>query len=887
MVINAKKISDVVLIYDQYYDKKPKTALLLLERVALCCGICLCAMMFLLAEYKLPVSRWAAAGQSLLFSAGFSLLFVFVKKRFAIPAVVGLCGVIALFNRGVIMERLTYFMDGLWLLMDGRFIPGKILADHDLDLLTPDSLMFCEGTAFGFGLIIFLFSMITAACMTLKPQIFPSLIIWIALWTPVLISEKFTFSGWIIPTLALYMGAASLTSVYGQGIALGRAFGGSYHDAAVRSERSFFNSLARVSPLKQVEMRTAYFSKYFSSAMYAAALFAALGIVAGGVFSSSSGIDYTKLYDFVRDLGENSPFTNPFEKDPSSEWFTEPSGDSVGDTGSLSITTPGRGNQEILRVKNSGNSAVYLRGDIGIDFTGEDWTSPVNSEPRAWHTSGLADYYRPVEVQVSYTLQSLLSNRSDYYISSANVTIDYLCDSTVTFLPAYTSDFGYFDNDMFKIYGDFVARVNKGYDKMDSVYCTALIPDYTNMDDSPTDGVPDSLRRAVNFAQGSGGVSAILNSGGYFTGHSDAFSIYRNYVNDTYLGVSDDYRGMIRKYIDDNGFYKMAAAIGDGENEIVRRYLISKMVADYLRSNYTYSLNTNRSNNPLDRFLNETKSGHCALYASSMALILREMGIPARYCTGFVAQPNDGRATVLRSKNLHAWVEVFLDELGWVTFDPTSSSQTGGNPGEISRPESSAPSSNSTPESSSPESSGESSQVSEPSSEPDESDTSLGFSSGEVPPPPDKPDVNVLPYILGLLAVIAVLIPVFLSLRFYNKMEERALGAIRKIRASGNTDILLEKIIAVMRICGVCQRPGEMPRRFYARAEKEFHCSIKEYRGLLQAAAFGKDALDETDCVRLAVLLERLYNAAEKQLTPIGRIRLRRAILSRKSFCKA
>jgi len=884
MVINAKKLSDVVLIYDQYYDKKPKAALLLLERVALCCGVCLCAMMFLLAEYRLPVSRWSAAGLSLFFSAGFSLLFVFVKKRFAIPAVVGLCGVIALFNRGTIAERLSYFMDALWLLMDGRFIPGKILVDHDLDMLTPDSLMFCEGTAFGFGLIIFLFSMITAACMTPKPQVFPSLIIWILLWTPVLVSEKFTFSGWIIPTLALYMGAAALTSVYGQGIALGKPFGGSYHEAAARSERSFFNSLARVSSLKQVEMRTAYFSKYFSTAMYAAALFAALGIVAGGVLSSSSGIDYTGLYDLVRDIGERSPFTNPFERGPASEWFTEPADGSIGETGSLSITTPGRGNQEILRVKNMGDSVVYLRGDIGIDFTGEDWTSPVSSEPRAWRSSGLAEYYRPVEVQILHTLYSMLDSTDEgSSVSTADVTVDYLCDSTVTFLPAYTSDFGYFDNEMFKIYGDFVARVNEGYDKMDSVYCTALVPDYTNMDDSLTAEGLESLRRAAEFARGSGGVSDILDSGGYFTGHENSFTQYKEYVGKTYMDVPDKYRGMIREYISGKGFYNKAAATGAyDEDEIISRYLIAEMVANYLRTNYTYSLNVNNSgNNPLDSFLNETKSGHCAMYASSMTLILREMGIPARYCTGFVVQPNGGKPTVLRSKNLHAWVEVYLDELGWVTFDPTSSSQLGGNPGEISRPENSAPSVSSTSESSSsPESSGESSRDPESSSEPDK--TSFGLSSGEVPPP-DKPDINVMPYFLIILAVIAVLIPVLLSIRYYKRLKERAVGAIKKIRASGNTDILLEKILAVMRICGVCQNAGEMPGRFYARAEKEFGCSIKDYRGVLRAAAFSGEALDGTDCARLAGLLERLYNAAEKRLRPFGRIRLRRALLSRKS----
>ncbi len=884
MVINAKKFSDIVLVYDQYYAKKPKAALLLMQRIALCCGVCLCAMMFLLAEYRIPVSSWTAAGLSLLFSAGFSLLFTFVKKRFAIPAVLAICGVIGVFNREIILDKLSYFADAMWLVMDGRFVPGKVLVDHNLNLLTPQNQIFCDGTAFGFGLVIFLFSMITAACLFPKPMAFPSLLIWIALWTPVLVSEHFTFSFWIIPALALYMGTLALTSVYGQGVALGRIFDGDYHEAAVRGERNFKNSLARVSFLKQVEMRTAYFSKYFSSAMYVMAVFAALGIAAGGVFSSSSGIDYTKLYDFVRSLGEHSPFTNPFEKGPASEWFADPSkGNSVNDQ-TLSITTPGRGNQEILRVKNTGNVAVYLRGDIGIDFTGESWTTPIFNEPELWKTRGLADYYRPVEMQILKTLQEM-QDAGVRSVSEADITVDYLCDSMVTFLPAYTSDFGYFDNEMFKIYGDFVARVNEGYDKMDSVYCTALVPDYTNMDNSLTADGLNSLRSAVVLAQGSGGISDILNGGGYFTGHTKAFTSYKNYVRDTYMRVPEKYQVMIRDYVYDKGFYNMAAAMG-AEDELVKRYLIADMVANYLRSNYTYSLNINNSGaNPLNSFLNETKSGHCAMYASSMTLILREMGIPARYCSGFVVQPNGGESTVLRSKNLHAWVEVYLDELGWVTFDPTSSSQTGTNPGETSRPDLSTPSLNSNPESSaSSESSSESSQESEGSSDTsEESDNSSQVFSGEIPPDNNKTDINVLPYILAILAVTAAVIPVLLSIRYYKKLKERALNAIKKIRAAGNTDLLLEKILLVMKICGVKQSPGEMPGKFYARAEKAFACSIKDYRGALRAAAFSGEALEATDCARLAGLLERLYNAAEKQLKPIGRIRLRKALLNRKS----
>lgn len=873
MVVNkAKKYSDVVLVYDRYYAKKPKPALLLLQRVALCCGVCLCAVMFLLDEYKMPLNRGVFAGLSVLFSAGFSLLFAFVKKRFAIPAVLAVCGVIGLANYKILPDKLSWFADAMWLVMDGRFIPGKVLTIHDLDLLTPQNPLFCEGTAFGFGVVVFLFSMITAACLVPKPMAFPSLVVWVVMWMPALVSERFTFSFWIIPALALYMGTLALTSVYGQGIVLGRASDGDY---PARSERRFRNSLAQVSFLKQVEMRTTYFSKYFSSAMYVMAIFAALGIVAGSMLSSSSGIDYTKLYEFVRSVGEHSPFSNPFDSGPASEWFADPSKGGSASDRSLSITTPGRGNQEILRVKNKGDTAVYLRGDIGIDFTGEDWTSPVYNEPVGWRASGLAEYYRPVEMQILKTLQEMQEDgrRS---VSEADIEIEYLCDSTVTFLPAYTTDFGYFDNEMFRVYGDFVTRVNEGYDKMDAVYCTALVPDFTNKDNSSASEEEASFTEAAELAQSSGGIGNILDDG-YFTGQIYTFTAYRNYVNNTYLRVPEEYQEMLYNFWHD----KMNFG-GLGENKVTHNYLVACSVADYLRNNYTYSLNVNNSgDNPLNSFLNETKSGHCALYATAMTLTLRSKGIPARYCTGFVVQPTGEGSTVLRSKNLHAWVEVYLDELGWVTFDPTSSSQigTGGDgitPPVISLPESTAVSSDI-------ESSDDSSLQSDSSDgTSDESDDSSQDASGGILPADDGDKINPLPYILSVLAVAAVTFAALFTVRYFKKMKERAVGEIRKIRAAGDTDLLLDKILLVMKLCGIRQGPGEMPGKFYARAEKAFGCSMKDYRSALRAAAFSGEALEPTECARLAGLLERLYNAAEKQLKPLGRLRLRMAFLDRK-----
>lgn len=873
MVINAKKISDVVLVYDQYYSKKPNAVLLLIKRVVLCSALCLCAIMFLLAEYAMPVSAVATAVQSVLFSAGFSLLFMFVKKRFAIPSVLALCGLIVLFVRESFMDKMSYFMDALWLLMDGKFVPGRVFAAHDLDLLNARSLMYCEGVELGFGLIVFFFTMVTAACMFVKPRIYPSLILWIFLWVPVLISEKFTFSVWLIPAFALYMAAIAYCSVYSDGTAL---CGGKYKGAVVYNEQTFEKSVKKAPYIKQVEMRSVYYSKYFSVAMYVMAMFAALGIIAGNLLSDSKGIDYSPLYKFVTSIKDKSLFSNPFDNTNEEDWFTNSEGEADKDgTPTLSIASPGRGNTKILSVTNDSSAFVYLRGDVGIRFEENSWTSPVKTEPPLWKSSGLSEFYRPAEVLVLNALQNM-SAEGEKSVAEADIVIEYLRNSTVTFLPAYTMDFGYFDSEMFTVYGDFVIRASEDYDRIDSVRCTALVPVYTNMDDSSQTAL-DSLKSAAELAKAHGGIADVINSG-YFAEENAIIDRYKEYVEGTYLEISEKDLAMINTFLRESGLQAEFANAGLNPDDIVSRYQLAALTADYLRSNYTYSLNAdNGKENPLEAFLMETRSGHCALYASAMTLAMRSMGIPARYCTGFVVAPNGGEPTILRSKNLHAWCEVYHDELGWVTFDPTSSSQTG-----ISEP-TSADSEKSSESVSSEEST--SSESSSESSEPDSESTSDSEVSSENSEyvPPAEGYVNIWPYIFIILAISLVsVVPLVMIIRFYDSHAKKAVAALKKLRAGQNSDIILGKILLVMEICGFTPSAGEMPDKFYARAEEFFGFSITDYKDVLEKSAFGRGVVDKTECARLAGLLERLYVSAEKRSDVFDKIKLRRAIASKK-----
>jgi len=95
----------------------------------------------------------------------------------------------------------------------------------------------------------------------------------------------------------------------------------------------------------------------------------------------------------------------------------------------------------------------------------------------------------------------------------------------------------------------------------------------------------------------------------------------------------------------------------------------------YLRTHFGYTLDLSRTvpRDPLAYFLFERKKGHCEYFASSMAVMLRSLGIPSRIVTGFRGgEFNDLTGQyVVRASNAHSWVEAYFPTYGWVTFDPT------------------------------------------------------------------------------------------------------------------------------------------------------------------------------------------------------------------------
>jgi transglutaminase-like putative cysteine protease len=102
-------------------------------------------------------------------------------------------------------------------------------------------------------------------------------------------------------------------------------------------------------------------------------------------------------------------------------------------------------------------------------------------------------------------------------------------------------------------------------------------------------------------------------------------------------------------------------------------YETAVQIEQWLESNKEYSLQaTHEGGDVAAQFIFEMERGYCEYFATSMVVMLRSQGIPARYTVGYsTGQPQGNDTYVVRAMNAHAWVEVYFPNTGWVRFDPT------------------------------------------------------------------------------------------------------------------------------------------------------------------------------------------------------------------------
>jgi transglutaminase-like putative cysteine protease len=224
----------------------------------------------------------------------------------------------------------------------------------------------------------------------------------------------------------------------------------------------------------------------------------------------------------------------------------------------------------------------------------------------------------------------------------------------------------------------------------------------------------------------------------------------------------------------------------------------------------------------------ERKTGYCVHYASAMAVMARELGIPSRVAVGF--QPGDRRFNdgsnlyEVSTDDLHAWPELYFDDIGWLRFEPT--------PGRGAVPRYG------------------SALVDDPTTPQDES------SPTPAPTPTadaaDRPDVDdgvpdvaeaesrlVANVLLGLAIVAAIVVVLLLPAGFRAGLRMLRLRRIRQGRDPAAA--AWDEVRDTARDVGWSASETETPRAFALRLAPELSGdALRDFRGRIEVAAYGR-----------------------------------------------
>lgn len=267
---------------------------------------------------------------------------------------------------------------------------------------------------------------------------------------------------------------------------------------------------------------------------------------------------------------------------------------------------------KVMTVVTDLNGRIYLKGMSYANYENNKWSVLTDEQ---------ADNY-PQDYQ-----SFIMTIMTQYFEEAETVTIDTVNKENVIYTPYYLN---YINNNFSPVCDVFIANTDKAtnYTMFVIPYSEENINDFSRIEISGTSKYDD-------FAQ-------------------------------CYLSLPNDTKQAMLEIAERNNIKDLSKSD------------ISQTVAavkDFVSHSASYSLNTQKvpdGRDVAEWFLNDAETGYCMHFANATAVMLRALGVPARYVTGYCANVVDGKATVT-SDNAHAWVEYFDERIGWIPLDATSS----------------------------------------------------------------------------------------------------------------------------------------------------------------------------------------------------------------------
>jgi transglutaminase-like putative cysteine protease len=122
-----------------------------------------------------------------------------------------------------------------------------------------------------------------------------------------------------------------------------------------------------------------------------------------------------------------------------------------------------------------------------------------------------------------------------------------------------------------------------------------------------------------------------------------------------------------QEYFD--GFSELMELVQTEKSKDDTPYQVALRFCRYVYDNFKYIKGVTTVETTLDEIW-KLKAGVCQDFAHILTLMLRLVGIPARYVSGYICT---NRSTAMRGEGAtHAWAEAYIPDYGWLGIDPTN-----------------------------------------------------------------------------------------------------------------------------------------------------------------------------------------------------------------------
>jgi transglutaminase-like putative cysteine protease len=297
--------------------------------------------------------------------------------------------------------------------------------------------------------------------------------------------------------------------------------------------------------------------------------------------------------------------------------------------------------KETLLITSEHEREEYLAGFIGSSFNGIEW-SRHSSELFLNDWNGIFRWMsaNSFEAQTQYSNHEHLQNdeHSDMETTVENVG----ADRSYIYVPYSLSEI---TEGEYKIKDDLAVKSKGifGADKYKFTYTAHDTIENTLIEES-TNGYNQTDRSETAKAQ----------------------RVYSGFVEDAYMDIDDDVRQLMNDVFFSGDSYEEYDDNMSLYSVITRIRSIMELRVEYSDTPSRYYGNKEFS----EWFLNDAKSGNSAYFATVGALALRAAGYASRYVEGYHKNTISG-TTSITEENSHAWIEVYIENAGWVPVEVT------------------------------------------------------------------------------------------------------------------------------------------------------------------------------------------------------------------------